>query len=196
MAKKSTLIRLPNPKNLNPQILLDGEWIRALDFVDRFGPSVLEGYYIGTKKFSNIVLRIVKRAIRTGNPPGNTHWEPLSEYTKKRYGDHNIYYLTGSYYKSIGYYRYKNSTIVGLPLNSKARSSSGGISLSILTRILEYGTGGMGGGKQGGTIPPRPLWNPTFKEAGGLTRLNKEILTGIRQTLYKNFKIRPNQVKW
>ena len=195
MARR-VLIKLPNPANLSPQIKLEGNWTRVTNFIDGLGPSVLNGYYNGSKKFSKVVLRIVKTAIRTGNPPPGVYWEPLAKSTIKRYGEHNIYYYTGLYYKSIGFFRYKNRTIVGLPLNSKARSSSGKVSLSILSRILEDGTGGMGGGKLGGTIPPRPLWEPSYIAAGGTEKLKVEILKAIRQSLYKDFKIRSNQVKW
>lgn len=198
MARKSVLIKLPSPADIakNTQIKLEGDWVKAIEIWDKLGPSVLSGYYSGSGKFSRAVLKIVKRVIRDGNPPPGAYWEPLSPNTLKRWGEHDIYYLTGLYYRSVGFFRYKNKTIVGLPLNSRARSSSGGVALSVLARILEYGTGGIGGGKSNGTIPPRPLWNPAFKAAGGLEKLNKEIIRAIRQSLYNGFKIRPNQIKW
>ncbi len=82
-----------------------------------------------------------------------------------------------------------------MPISQK-RSSQGGITLNELAKILEFGTGGKGGGKNSGNIPARPLWAPSFKSVGGREGLRKEIIKGIRSQLLKDFGIKANQVKW
>lgn len=199
MARKVN-INIPGPGSFVPQIKLYGQWQRAVNQVNGLAPAIQRGYDEATLKFSRRLLRIVKEAIATGTPPkgSGVYWEPLSPATIKRYKNqypgHHLYYLSGLYYRSVGFFHYKNRTMVGLPINKK-RSSQGGLTLNQLAKILEFGTGGMGGGKQGGTIPARPLWAPSFKAAGGMGELKREILKSLRTQLYK-LGFKANQVKW
>lgn len=196
MAKKIPHLSIPSIGNLPIEIKLYGDWHKAIELVDNLGPSIKKGYDIAVNKFSKDLLKIVLFSIATGTPPKGTgiNWEPHSPITTKKYGEHPIYYLTGTYYRAIGLFKYKDRTLVGLP-RSKGRSSSGGITLGELAKILEYGTGGKGGGKSNGTIPPRPLWNPSIKAVGGKEKLRSMIIKNIRKQLY-GFGIRANQVKW
>ena len=189
-------INLPNPGNLEFQIKLEGDWVKVSQYIDSLAPSIQRGYDIATSRFAKSLLVIVKRSIVSGTPPkgGGVTWEPLSPATIHRYGDHPIYYLTGLYHRSVGFFKYKSRTFIGLPINRK-RSSNGGLTLNQLAIILEYGTGGMGGGKIGGTIPPRPLWGPSLKSIGGKEKLKSQIITELRRQLSK-YGIKPNQVKW
>lgn len=198
MSKKVN-INIPNPNSVIPQIKLHGDWVRAERVIDKLGPRILKGYDIAVEKFARRILTIVRTSIRTGTPPkgGGVYWEPLAPSTLRRYKnfpDHHLYHLTGLYGRSVGLFRYKSRTLVGLPINKK-RSSQGGLTLNELAKILEFGTGGRGGGKSSGTIPPRPLWAPSLKAVGGRERLRKEILTEIRRQL-SSLGIKPNQVKW
>ena len=192
---KTTNITLPNLGNLNLEIKLEGDWNKVNRLTDGLGNSIESGYNIAINKFSKRLLRIVKNCISTGTPPRGVNWEPLSSATIRRYGNHDLFYLTGLYYRSIGLYRYKSRTLIGMPINKK-RSSQGGITLGGLARILEYGTYSKGSGRGKGAIPPRPLWAPSFKQLNGMNGLRKEILTEIRRQLYRDFGIRANQVRW
>lgn len=196
------MINIPNPGHLVPEIKIEGDWVRVENLLDGVGPSVVKGYTKGATRFANVVLQIVKTAIRTGTPPPGAQWPPLSPFTKKRYGDHKIYYLTGTYYKAIGFRKYRNKMVIGLPPRAY-RSSSGRLPLSVLARILEFGTRAFNNesiGEEGETrapmIPPRPLWRPSYSAAGGNQKLSREIIKGIRQSLYQDFRIRANQVRW
>ena len=94
----------------------------------------------------------------------------------------------------MGLFKYKSRTLIGLPIGKK-RSSQGGLTLNQLALILEYGTGGKGGGKSRGEIPRRPLWGPCLKSIGGKEKLRASILTELRRRFGK-YGIKPNQVKW
>lgn len=187
MATK-TNIDFPSPQNISIEVKLEGEWQRVEAAIGKLSPDILKGYEIATNKYANKLLRIIKRAVLSGTPPpgGGVNWPPLSPDTIKRYGDHPIYNLTGTFSKAIGFFHYKSRTYVGLPL-ARGRSSSGGLTLNQLAKLLEFG---------GTHIPPRPLWGPSFKAAGGIDELRRNILTEIRRKLGSSFGIRPNQVKW
>lgn len=195
MAKKVN-INLPNPSTLVPQVKLFGEWVRAEQVINNLPSRIQKAYDIATNKFANRLLKIVKTSIRSGTPPpnGGVYWEPLAESTLRKYGDHPTYYLTGLYYRSVGLFKYKSRTLIGLPINKK-RASQGGLTLNQLAKILEFGTGGKGGGRNTGTIPPRPLWAPSLKSVGGREKLRAEILTEIRRQ-FKSLGLKANQVKW
>lgn len=44
--------------------------------------------------------------------------------------------------------------------------------------MLEYGS-------RDGNLPPRPLWGPAYKAAGGKSALQKEIRNAVRNELRK-----------
>ena len=196
MAKKVN-ITIPNIDNLGIEVKLYGDWVKVDSVVTGVAKSIQKGYDISIDRFSKRLLRIVKTSIATGIPPrgSGVYWEPLSRATIDKYGEHPIYYLTGLYHKSVGLFKYKSRTLVGLPIG-KSRLSSGGITLNQLAIILEYGTGGYGSGGSSGTIPPRPLWAPSLIAMGGKEYLRKLILTNIRKQLRTDFSIKANQVRW
>lgn len=195
MARKVN-VTLPNLSDLQFQIKLDGDWVRVGQLIDNLAPDIQKAYDTATSKFARALLRIVKTSIATGSPPkgSGVYWEPLSDATLRKYGDHPTYYLTGLYHRSVGLFKYKSRTLIGLPIGKK-RSSQGGLTLNQLALILEYGTGGKGGGKSRGTIPPRPLWGPSLKSIGGKEKLRATILTELRRR-FSRYGIKPNQVKW
>lgn len=196
MSKKVN-VTLPSPNQLQLQVKLFGKWEKVTALTDKLGPSIQKGYDYSTRIFANRLLKIIQNSIRTGTPPKGSgiRWEEMSYFTKQRYGEHPLYYLTGLYYRAVGIHKYKSRTIISLPISQK-RSSQGGITLNELAKILEFGTGGKGGGKNSGNIPARPLWAPSFKSVGGREGLRKEIIKGIRSQLLKDFGIKANQVKW
>lgn len=192
---KSTNINIFSSNNIPIKIKLHGNWTEAIHLVDSLGPSIQRGYDIAVKKFSRDLLKIIRFSIATGTPPkgSNINWQPHSPLTTKKYGEHPIFYLTGLYYRSVGVFKYRGRTLIGL--QSKQRSSSGGITLIELANILEYGTKGFGGGMDDAGIPPRPLWNPALKAVGGKEKLRSLIIKNIRKQLYDS-GIKANQIKW
>lgn len=187
MAKKVN-ITLPRISDLQIEVKLEGDWVRVQHGIDNLSPDIQKGYDKAINTFSKRILTIVKRAMASGTPPPNSGvtWEPLSPATIKRWGDHPIYYLTGLYYRSVGLFRYKSRTLVGLPISAK-RASNKNLTLNQLAKILEFGNE---------HIPARPLWAPSLKAAGDTDKLKKEIIANIRSNLSKSFGIRPNQVRW
>lgn len=154
-------------------------------------PSILtEGYAKGTEKFGNQLLRIVRRSLNTGVPPrgSGVSWPPhapgtLKKYhapgTLKKYRDHTMLNLTGQYARSVTLVKGKKRTFVGLPIGIKKITYTGKTSRKTLNQIaimLEYGS-------RDGNLPPRPLWNPAFKAAGGKAALQKEIRNEIRKEI-------------
>lgn len=157
-------------------------------------PSILtEGYAKGTEKFGNQLLRIVRRSLNTGVPPrgSGVSWPPHAPGTLKKYGtlkkkyrDHTMLNLTGQYARSVTLVKGKKRTFVGLPIGIKKITYTGKTSRKTLNQIaimLEYGS-------RDGNLPPRPLWNPAFKAAGGKAALQKEIRNEIRKEIRKEIR--------
>nr|UWH96964.1 MAG: virion morphogenesis family protein [Bacteriophage sp.] len=147
-------------------------------------PSILtKGYEKGTEKFGNQLLRIVRRSLNTGVPPRGSEvsWPPHAPGIIKKYGDHTMLHLTGQYARSVTLVKGKKRTFVGLPIGIKKITYTGKTSRKTLNQIaimLEYGS-------RDGNLPPRPLWNPAFKAAGGKAALQKEIRNEVRKEIRK-----------
>lgn len=145
-------------------------------------PSILtKGYEKGTEKFGNQLLRIVRRSLNKGVPPRGSEvsWPPHAPGTLKEYGDHTMLNLTGQYARSVTLVKGKKRTFVGLPIGIKKITYTDKTSRKTLNQIaimLEYGS-------RDGNLPPRPLWNPAFKAAGGKAVLQKEIRNEIRKEI-------------
>ena len=184
MARKVN-ITLPKVSDLVLQVKLNGEWQKVESLVGNLGPSMQRGY----DKFSRNLLAIVKKSLTLGIPPvgGGVTWQPLAPSTIERYGQHPIYNLTGLYSRSVGLFRYKSRVLIGLPIGIR-RSSQKKLTMNQLAIMLEFGS-------KDGRIPPRPVWAPSLKAAGGKNKLKQLILTEIRKELQK-YGVRPNQVKW
>lgn len=170
------------------ELHLEGNWVGVQRLTAGLPESIKKGYENGSEKFSKLLINIVKRAIRSGRPPqgSGVHWEPLSDNTISRWGDHGIYDLKGVYSRSIGIHKYKSRTFIGIPIGSRPSNPRSGITLNQVAIILEYGSD---------RIPARPLWAPSLKSVGGMGKLKKEIMHGIRTQLYKDFGINPKQIR-
>lgn len=194
MSSNKTNITIPQLPNI--ELHITGDWVKVMDLTDNIGKTILKGYNKGSDKVSRLILNIVRRSLQSGRPPSGTHWPPLSQVYNdkldKKYPGHKIYNVTGLYSRSVGVYKYKNRTIIGLPYNTKPSNSKSNISLIEVAIILEYGNKHT----SISSIPARPLWKPSFKAVGGKNRLKKEIMWGIRSQLYLDFGINPKQIKF
>lgn len=188
MARKVN-ITLPKVSDLVLQVKLNGEWQKVEFLVSNLGPSMQSGYDKAVSQFSRKLLAIVKKSLTLGIPPvgGGVTWQPLAPSTIERYGQHPIYNLTGLYSRSVGLFRYKSRVLIGLPIGIR-RSSQKKLTMNQLAMMLEFGS-------NDDRIPPRPVWAPSLKAAGGKNKLKQLILTEIRKELQK-YGVRPNQVKW
>lgn len=150
-------------------------------------PSILtQSYKRGIEKFSNQLLRIVRKSLNTGMPPpgSGVSWPKHSPTTLKRYPEHPLLHLTGQYARSVTIVRTKNRTYVGLPIGVRKITYAGNpshLTLNQVALILEYGS-------SDGRIPPRPLWAPAFEVAGGREAIKKEIRREVRKELRKYTK--------
>lgn len=167
---------------------------KAIEFFRRCPEIMRKAYEKGARRFATILLQIVKRALATGVPPpgSGVSWPPLSEKTKKAYkswGYENAHpwYLIGQMYRRVGIFatRSQNKELrVGFPQgvrathpNKKSRSNlNQRPTITRLARMLEEGTDG---------IPPRPLFAPAFKAAGGEARLNHFIVEELKKEFRK-----------
>lgn len=202
-------INLPNPNNLI-QIHTTGQWEQVIAGMDAAGQEVLKGYEAGVKEYGDLVIKLVREAIRSGSPPGGGYWEPLSEHYQKKTRKHTPYDLTGQYYASVGVYQTRKRTWVGMPLNTRYRGNDDNLTLNQIAKILEFGrVGGAGsnyiedeGNGEGDAMdaatsymPARPLWRPAFIAAGGQAGIRAILLKNIRSSLARAFGITNNQVK-
>ena len=148
-------------------------------------PSILtKSYENGTRKFGEKLLRIVKKCLSTGMPPAGSgvSWPPHAANTVKALGEHTLLNWTGQYKRSVNIYHQRNRTYVGLPNNVKKIRKKGkesGKTLNQIAILLEYGS-------RDSNLPPRPLWAPAYKVAGGNKSLQKEIRNEIRKQLRKH----------
>lgn len=191
MASRKVNINLSN--NLcDIQIYVDPVKQRQAERLIAKTPSIMKlGYELGTRKFGNQLLRIVRRSLNNGLPPpgSKVSWPPhatatLKKYTLKKYGAHTLLNLTGQYARSVTMVTQKDRTFVGLPPGLRKITYSGRTSRKTLNQIaimLEYGS-------RDGNLPPRPLWKPAFEAAGGNVVLEKEIRNQLRKELRKYTK--------
>lgn len=153
-----------------------------------------KAYEKGARRFGTILLDIVKRAIATGNPPpgSGVSWPPLSEKTKKAYTSWGFpnahpWYVIGAMHRRVGIFitRGKKAVYVGFPQGVRAthpnknsrRNLNTRPTLQALAKLLEDG---------GGRVPPRPLFAPAFRAAGGTQRLNRFIVEELRKEFRKH----------
>lgn len=190
MASNKVSIRLPEMPQV--EIKIHGEWQKADALINGMAPEVLAAYHRGATRCSKALVRIIRRAIKTGLPPGDARWPALAKSTIKSHGKHNIYHLSGLYGSVIGLRQYKNRTVIGVPINMKVPNTD--LTLNQLGIILEHGSAIDSDG-DGNGIPKRPLWAPAFKEYGGVGRLKVEILRDIRRGLIARFHLRANQIR-
>lgn len=193
MASRKVNINLSN--NLcDIQIYVDPVKQRQAERLIAKTPSIMKlGYELGTRKFGNQLLRIVRRSLNKGLPPpgSKVSWPPHATATLKKYGAtlkkyraHTLLNLTGQYARSVTMVTQKDRTFVGLPPGLRKITYSGRTSRKTLNQIaimLEYGS-------RDGNLPPRPLWKPAFEAAGGNVVLEKEIRNQLRKELRKYTK--------
>ena len=186
MASRKVNINLSN--NLcDIQIYVDPVKQRQAERLIAKTPSIMKlGYELGTRKFGNQLLRIVRRSLNNGLPPpgSKVSWPPHATATLKKYGAHTLLNLTGQYARSVTMVTQKDRTFVGLPPGLRKITYSGRTSRKTLNQIaimLEYGS-------RDGNLPPRPLWKPAFEAAGGNVVLEKEIRNQLRKELRKDTK--------
>lgn len=185
MAKKVNInISLPIG---SVQIYVDPrKQMQAEKLITRTPQIMQRGYDLGSRKFGNQLLRIVRRSLNNGLPPpgSKVSWPPHATATLKKYGAHTLLNLTGQYARSVTMVTRKDRTFVGLPPGLRKITYSGRTSRKTLNQIaimLEYGS-------RDGNLPPRPLWQPAFEAAGGNVVLEKEIRNQLRKELRKYTK--------
>ena len=210
MGQKRVNIHIPSSLDQIVKVKLEGDWVEVIAGMGKLGPEVLRGYEAGVNKFTSTILKIVRQAIRTGQAPDGEYWEPLSPNYIRSTRKHPIYNLTGTYLRHIGVHSNRSRTWVGLPGN-RHYPGKNGITINQIAVILEYGRRGNGDvepdeelgegwGRDSATayMPPRPLWNPAFREAGGYNALYELMLKEIRSAIHRSFPSInvSTQVKW
>lgn len=185
MAKRVN-IGIPTPPNI--QVNLVGDWEKVQYLLSNLDNSIKKGYDNGIDNISRKLLSIIRTAIISGQPPENSGvtWEPLSPTTLKRRPNEELYYLTGLFYRSIGLYKYKSRTLVGLAINNKRPNSN--LTLNQLALILEYGS-------ETKHIPARPLFKPSLKSFGGTKKISEILIRAIKASIVKETGISSRAIK-
>ena len=97
MPSKKVNINLSN--NLcDIQIYVDPVKQRQAERLIAKTPSIMKlGYELGTRKFGNQLLRIVRRSLNNGLPPpgSKVSWPPHATATLKKYGAHTLLTYSG-----------------------------------------------------------------------------------------------------
>lgn len=191
----SNKISITVPQMPQVEVKIYGEWQKVTNLINGMPDAVLTGYRIGSNKSAKAIIRIVKRAVKTGLPPKGATWPALAKSTISAHGEHKIYSLKGHYGKAIGIREYKGRIVMGVPINMKVPGAKGSITMNQLGIILEHGTKLSGEGDGRNDIPPRPLWAPSFQEFGGKEKLKKVILREIRSSIISKFNLTANQIR-
>lgn len=176
----ATIIPYVDPNRLRKARKL----ISALPHIER------NAYARGTDRFGAILVRIIKRAMKTGLPPGGrVSWAPLADKTLKKYkrtgrGTGKPWFWLGQMYREIGIHQAKRQgKYVGFKPGVKALTmkskqiTEGRLTINRVANLLETGTMDF--------IPARPLFRPAFDEAGGTNKLTKYIIQEIRKECNK-----------
>lgn len=185
-------------KKLPIEIKLVGSWTEATKLPSYVQSAINAGYQQAVKYYTNRFATVIKKAIRTGNPPpgSGVWWPPLSEATQRRYhkGPEAHFMITGIYSRSITITHTKKYSYVRI---RKGRASGGstdrrsGLSIAEVARVLEFGTGD--GART--SIPARPLWRATLISLGGKPFIKSTVIKYIRKALY-SMGIKANQVRY
>jgi len=131
----------------------------------------------GQIKFGERYHKAIIRNIAT-----NGHllkWPELSEkykkFKKSHSGDPNeMYHFYGQYLRSISMQVKPNGTIlIGIP-KGVGKSKFGDYTVAQYAHVLEKGS-------YTRNIAARPLWGPTFKQIGGMTKLKEIVIAELRK---------------
>lgn len=175
MASRRINVDIPIP---NIEITKNGNWQLLQQGLDQLPIAIQQGYNVGSKKYADRVLKIIRRAIISGSPPpgSGVTWKPTVRGNKP-------YYIEGDFYRAIGIYNYKKRTLIGMPI---ARNHPGGLTLNQLAILLEFGNY---------RIPDRPLWKPAHDSAGGVKKMKSVLMLEIRRAIYARTGLKANQIK-
>lgn len=178
-------ITLPVPEI---EFHIDGQWQDLNKLSNGFDQTIQKAYNEAVSKFSKRTLRIIHRAVTTGQPPKGVRWVSLAPSTIKRYGPHPIYNLRGVLRRAIRLNEGKSRTWIGIPARMKPSNPRSKLTLNQVMIILGHGS-------KDGRIPARPLFEPAYNNVGGNRELRKQILREVRSKFIKEFGIYPSQIR-
>lgn len=138
---------------------------KAQKLLDSMPHIYHEAYTKATITFGKKLARLVRRCIKIGQPPpgSKVSWPPHTKNTIRRWGEHPLLNLTGTYMRAIKIQHNKSRTWVGVPANLPGGQKNSKLTLNQIAMILEFGS-------TTGTnafIMPRPLWRPAWKCIAG-----------------------------
>ena len=178
-----------------PQLYINPLDQKRVEYFFKKMPHLIEeGYKNGCYRFCRIVLGIIRKAISTGNPPpgAGVSWAPLSAkslelYQRWGHSKTHPWYVLGEMLRQVNIFVNNHQRFyVGMPRgvmathpNPKHRGQK--YTLATIASYLEAG---------GDHYPPRPLFNPAFKSAGGKERLTKFVVEDLRK-LFRKYGYNP-----
>jgi hypothetical protein len=138
-----------------------GNWSGVREITSSLQSDLTNACNVSAKQFGLIAEGIAKEHISKQDLP----WAPLSEdyveQKKKKGLSENILVATSSYFQSITSWAEGMNGYAGV---KKKVYNEDGEEISDIAKTHEYGTS-IAGRNKNVTIPARPLWQPTIKEA-------------------------------
>lgn len=138
-----------------------GNWSGVKNLTKTLGSDIDKACNQSAMQFGLIAEGIAKEHISKQD----LGWEPLNEdykeWKENKGRSNNILVSTSSYFQSITSWAENKTGYAGV--NKKAKDENGEV-IADIAKTHEYGTSNAGKNKNV-TIPARPLWQPTLKEA-------------------------------
>lgn len=157
---------------------------KAQKLLDSMPHIYHEAYSKATLTFGRKLARLVRRCLKIGQPPPGSHvsWPPHSANTIRRWGEHPLLNLTGTYMRAIRIQSNKSRIWVGVPAGMPGGQKNSKLTLNQIAIIQEFGS-------TTGTnafIMPRPLWRPAWKVLAG--RNNEKFKVTLMRALQREIR--------
>ena len=163
----------------------EGDWAKANMLLNDLPYLVKKAVKEGQKKFADKYLAALHKRIAN---EGGGIWAPLSKhyarFKAREGGGSDIMYWYGEYLNAIKINFTDKGITVGIDktVRHSRLNPSRNITIAQYAKTLEHGSFWH-------NIPARPLWAPSFKDAGGKQGVLKTVTQGISQKLLKKYGI-------
>lgn len=176
----------PKKLSITPGIIpkitfkLFGDWDKTIRILQKIGPDVKSASIKAQMKVGNEVCKKVKQHLRNQD----LGWPRLDEkyLSKKRRAGMSgkTLYGYGNYYNAIEVWKSGNNHLINIGVKKgkytkDLRGKRSRLEIAQIAAIHEFSSGRK--------IPRRELWNPTFKEMGGIKGLRKMYVNSLMHHL-------------
>ena len=182
---KAKLTRQRNLTSYSTEIQFIGDWDRVARLLGDVPMIIDKGSKLGQQSAAKKLMKIVKHHIKTNG--GELGWPSTTlKYQENKaargFDPGRLLYMTGTYYWSIKQWEQRGRVYVGIPKGTQHPTSK--LTVAEIANILEHGS-------QARSIPPRPLWAPSFRQMGGSKKVRSLILWHIAAQFRLQYGISP-----